>query len=187
MSLVEIDTRMNKNEVVNYLKKRGYNYYIFENGYFSKPKDKNDTYITVGLENGFLQNRLSPDNDFLLFFLNNSIFSPILNKFKFIAVSIYRQRIYNIFNKFNSIAKKSEKKFVFAHILSPHPPISSLRISGRRGLWSPLTWRVTQRALAPHTSRILPGRTSLTRMPAPNANAVRIAVRPTIPISRSLR
>lgn len=123
MSFAEIDLRMNDNEVVKYLKNRGYNYYLFENGYFSKPKDKKDTYIIAGEKNNIISNRPSPDNDFLLFFLNKSIFSPILNKLNFTAASVYRQRIYSVFNKFNSISKKEGKKFVFAHILSPHPPI----------------------------------------------------------------
>lgn len=123
MSLAEIDLRMNDNEVVKYLKNREYKYYIFENGYFSKPKNKKDTYINAGEKNDIRSNRPSPDNDFLFFFLNKSIFSPILNKLNFTAVSVYRQRIYSVFNKFNSISKNEDKKFVFAHILSPHPPI----------------------------------------------------------------
>lgn len=62
------------------------------------------------------------DNDFLMYFINNSILSPFSERIKIISVEIFRKRINNILVKLPVLANNTDHKFVFAHITASHPP-----------------------------------------------------------------
>jgi hypothetical protein len=119
-----LDKTLQKNHASVYLKKRGYNYYVFDGGIFSEPLNKNpqDFYLKPDPKTSVINFQTTPDNDFLLLFINNSIVFPFADKIEFISSNIYRKRIKYVLRKLPILANQPDKKFVIAHIMSPHSP-----------------------------------------------------------------
>ncbi len=109
-------------KVQNYFKKKGYNFYWFEGGYLSGKKEYASNEIFIPVPGTLYSRQESADNDFLMHFINNSVLSPFSEKIKIISVEIFRKRINNILFNLPILAKNKDYKFVFAHIMAPHPP-----------------------------------------------------------------
>lgn len=122
LTLENLYHKLENGKVQSFFKKKGYNFYWFEGGYLpGKPKyENNEFFIPV---TGTLYSRQETvDNDFLMYIINNSIISPFSERIKIISVEIFRKRINNILVKLPILAKNKDQKFVFAHIMAPHPP-----------------------------------------------------------------
>ena len=112
------------NKASIFLKERGYNYYIFEGGIIPKveKKTKQDFFLSDMSTPSQLDSYSTSDNDFFLFLINNSVYLPFADKIQFISSKIYRKRINYVFNKLPELSLQNDKKFVIAHVLSPHSP-----------------------------------------------------------------
>jgi hypothetical protein len=129
LTLEKLYDKLENGKVQSFFKKKGYNFYWFEGGYLPSKSHykKNEIFIPVS---GTLYSRKETvDNDFLMYFLNNSILSPFSERIKILSVDIFRKRIENILVKLPITAKSKDAKFVFAHIMAPHPPF----IFGKNG------------------------------------------------------
>uniref|UniRef100_UPI004048208A hypothetical protein n=1 Tax=Algoriphagus sp. TaxID=1872435 RepID=UPI004048208A len=109
-------------KVQSYFKKKGYNFYWFEGGYLSGKKDYSNNEIFIPVSGSLYSRQESVDNDFLMYFINNSILSPFSERIKIISVDIFRKRINNILFNLPVLVENKDHKFVFAHIMAPHPP-----------------------------------------------------------------
>jgi len=112
------------NLVSKLLKANGYTYYLFDSGFGLKNNYEKNEVLVESNEFSFLDNLYTTsDNDVLNSFINNSIICVSKNSF-FINLSLknYAGKVLNVFNRLPKIAKIVDKKFVFAHIISPHPP-----------------------------------------------------------------
>lgn len=112
------------NKVSKILKSYGYTYYIFDSGFGIKNKFASNEVLIKTNEIGVLRNLFSTsDNDVLNSFINNSIFTifknSILSKF---SINNYASKVLDVYSKLPQIAKLGNNKFVFTHIISPHPP-----------------------------------------------------------------
>lgn len=115
---------ISNNLVSKVLKANGYIYYLFDSGFGVKNYNEENEVLIESNEFGFLNNLYTTsDNDVLNSFINNSIICVSKNSF-FVDLSLknYAGKVLNVFNKLPKIAKTPDKKFVFAHIISPHPP-----------------------------------------------------------------
>lgn len=124
LTLDSLNYKLTNNKVVQFLKSRGYNYYWFEGGYIG-PKSKYDAgeyYLAAEKSTTDITYQTTADNDFFLLFVNSSIILPFVDQIKFISYDIHRKRFFNTFNSLKGLVKQKDKKFVFAHIMSPHPP-----------------------------------------------------------------
>jgi len=112
------------NYVSHYLKSIGYNYYLFDSGFGLKDTyDKNHILITTNKYNFLNKVISSSDNDVFNLLINNSILVVLnTNFFSKFTINMYASKILNVYNRLPQIARFKEKKFVFAHIISPHPP-----------------------------------------------------------------
>lgn len=119
-----MNSYLSKNLVSEFLKAHGYTYYLFDSGFgLKKNYDQKEVLVQTN-ELGFLQNLFTTsDNDVLNSFINNSMFQISKNAF-FANLSIknYAAKVLNVFSKLPQIAEINNKKLVFAHIISPHPP-----------------------------------------------------------------
>ena len=115
---------LQQNQVSIYLKNRGYNYYVFEGGIFPEilHKGQQDYFLKADTRSSNINYQTTPDNDFFLLFINNSIIFPFADKIQSISSNIYRKRIYYTLNKLPDLGKQPVKKFVVAHIMCPHSP-----------------------------------------------------------------
>lgn len=115
---------LSENRVSEILKLYGYNYYIFDSGFGLKKNYGKNEFLIKSIGLNFLHNAFSTsDNDILNSFINNSLFRISENPFfANLAVKNYASKVLSVFSKLPTLAKNSDKKFVFAHIISPHPP-----------------------------------------------------------------
>lgn len=112
------------NKVSRILKSYGYTYYIFDSGFGLKNKYAPNEVLVKTNEIGLLRNLFSTsDNDVLNSFINNSIFIIFKNSiFSKFSINNYASKVLDVYSKLPQIAKLDNKKFVFTHIISPHPP-----------------------------------------------------------------
>jgi len=97
------------NKVVNFLKSKGYKYVHLNSGW--GPTDYNK-YADLNIQCGNI-------NEFLMIIIQTTILKAFED---FIIGDDSRARILCTFSRLAEINKMNEPKFVFAHILSPHPP-----------------------------------------------------------------
>lgn len=119
----DLNTYISDNLVSKIFRNNNYKYYLFDSGFGLKNKyDSNE--ILIRSNNVFLSKFFSTsDNDLYSVFINNSIFKVLnSNLVGNISVKNYSLKVLNVFEKLPLIAKNRNKKFVFAHIISPHPP-----------------------------------------------------------------
>jgi hypothetical protein len=107
-----IPNQMVKNsEVMNFLKSKGYKFIHFSSG--AEPTDRNryaDLYF-----------RSKAGNEFQMMLIKTTLLNAVERRFKFFRVST-RNRVLFTFSKLGELHKIKEPIFVFAHIISPHPP-----------------------------------------------------------------
>ncbi len=97
------------NKVVNFLKSKGYKYVHINSGW--GPTDYNK-YADLNIQCGRI-------NEFLMIIIQTTILKAFED---FIIGDDSRARILCTFSRLSELNKMKEPKFVFAHILSPHPP-----------------------------------------------------------------
>lgn len=132
------------NKVSEILKANGYNYYLFDLGYALKIKYSAKDILIKTLSNSIQDDMISsPDNDFFIHFLDNSIFALLPNNYSDFTNKGFANKIRNVFKSLPSVASLSGKKFVFAHIISPHPPFLfdlngnyNYKTSSKANLWN---------------------------------------------------
>lgn len=113
-----------QNKVSIFLKKKGYNYYIFDGGIIPEfpTRGLQDFYLSPDTKSTAINYQTTPDNDFFLLFIKNSIISPFADRIQSISSNIYRKRINYVLDNLPELSKQSDKKFVIAHIMCPHSP-----------------------------------------------------------------
>lgn len=129
LTLENLYHKLENGKVQSFFKKKGYNFYWFEGGYLPGKQKYNNNEIFIPVTGTLYSRQETADNDFLIYFINNSILSPFSERIKILSVDIYRKRIDNILVKLPVVAKNKDAKFVFAHIMAPHPPF----IFGKNG------------------------------------------------------
>jgi hypothetical protein len=119
-----LNKRLANNKVLEILQSYGYTYYIFDSGFGLKNKYASNEVLIKTNEIGLLRNLFSTsDKDVLNSFINNSIFVIFNNSiFAKFAINNYASKVLDVFSKLPQIAEAPIKKFVFTHIISPHPP-----------------------------------------------------------------
>lgn len=122
LTLENLYHKLENGKVQSFFKKKGYNFYWFEGGYLPSKPQYSDNEIFIPVTGTLYSRQETADNDFLMYFINNSILSPFSEKIKVISVEIFRKRINNILVKLPVLANNKDHKFVFAHIMAPHPP-----------------------------------------------------------------
>ena len=123
LTLENLYHKLENAKVQSFFKKIGYNFYWFEGGYLPGKSQYNNNEIFIPVTGTLYSRQETVDNDFLMYFINNSILSPFSERIKIISVEIFRKRINNILVKLPVLANNTDHKFVFAHIMAPHPPI----------------------------------------------------------------
>ena len=98
------------NQVMRYLKNKGYKTVHFKSGWGATDYNSNADY-NFGNKEIF--------DDFSITFLQTTLISP-LNR-RILKIS-YHENILNTFGKLAKLDEIKSPKFVFAHIVSPHPP-----------------------------------------------------------------
>ena len=98
------------NKVMKYLKNKGYKTVHFKSGWMATDYNANADF-NLGQKDYF--------DDFSITFLQTTLLNPFIGK---ILKTGYRENILNTFDKLANIDDIKEPKFVFAHIVSPHPP-----------------------------------------------------------------
>ena len=104
------------NKVFSYFKKAGYSIVVVSSGYPGVQIESADLFITGGgnieeFENALLN--MTPIPGLM------SIFKiPVIGSFE----DQYRERLNNIYYRLGELPDWESPKFVFAHIMSPHPP-----------------------------------------------------------------
>lgn len=122
LTVANLNYLLENGKVQNYFKKKGYNFYWFEGGYLSGKREYSINEIFIPVPGTLYSRQESVDNDFLMYFINNSVLAPFSERIKIISVEIFRKRINNIFFNLPVLAKNKDFKFVFAHVMAPHPP-----------------------------------------------------------------
>ncbi len=107
------------NEVVAFLKSRGYKFINFSSGWGPTSKNRNAD-INVRVDQLIKLGEYSlPTNEFYVVFLKTTMLSPFVENY--IADNARERVIYN-FEKIKEIPKIKEPTLVIAHFLAPHPP-----------------------------------------------------------------
>ncbi len=101
---------ISNNAVERYLKSKGYKTFNFKSGWGITNDMPNSDYSYAS--NSFL-------NDFSATFLQTTMLLPVVN---WIASENYASNILYTFDHIDKTEKIKEPKFVFAHIVCPHPP-----------------------------------------------------------------
>lgn len=103
--------------VSEYLKGKGYTYIYFNTGYGFRTAGNNELAIS---QNSILEN--TSDNSFLNLYLETTLLTLIYNKVSFIENDYFRKKIEYAFSKVIQLNSIKSSKFVFMHLISPHPP-----------------------------------------------------------------
>ena len=122
LSLKSLNNKLQNSKVQSLMTAKGYNFYWFEGGYLPSKSYYNKNEIFIPATRAGFSSKHSSDNDFLMFFIDNSLMSPFSERIKFLYIEIFRKKVNNIFNKLPELANSKDCKFVFAHIMAPHPP-----------------------------------------------------------------
>ncbi len=96
-------------EVMKFLKLKGYKFIHFSSTWGATASNK---YADIDFSSGKV-------NEFLMALIRTSILRPIEG---FVGVSDLRKTTLRIFSKLPKLQRIKEPKFIFAHIIPPHPP-----------------------------------------------------------------
>lgn len=119
----DLNTLISYNLVSKFFRNNNYKYYLFDSGFGGKSNYESDEILVKSNNLIFSKLFTTSDNDLYGVFLNNSILKILnSNLIGNISVKNYSSKVLNVFDKLPKIAKNKNKKFVFAHIISPHPP-----------------------------------------------------------------
>ncbi|UCG62929.1 MAG: hypothetical protein JSV52_06510 [Candidatus Zixiibacteriota bacterium] len=108
---VPLMNKLQKNAVVKYLREAGYVVVSFESGYSATKMKEADTVLSPDWSSSEYQNILLSTTPLPLFAESRQ--SPFFQ---------HRQRIRYIMDKLAVLSGMNFPKFVFAHVVSPHPP-----------------------------------------------------------------
>ncbi len=116
--------KMNKqSKVTNFLKSKGYKYIHFDSGYWTTEYNK---YADINLGHKSYEHLVG----FLDLFAKKSILLPFLQyNISEYSYKHLRARILFAFSELPKVHKIKEPKFIFTHIVSPHPPY----VFGKKG------------------------------------------------------
>ncbi|MFV8366706.1 hypothetical protein [Flavobacterium sp. XS1P27] len=117
----EAQKLISNNAVLKTLERYGYYYYIFDSGFGLKKQYKKNEVLVKTYKDNTVEDFLfaTSGQDVLNSFISNSM----LMVYKYnLSLRFYSERILNVFKRLPEISKIPERKFVFVHILSPHPP-----------------------------------------------------------------
>jgi hypothetical protein len=111
---------LKNNKVFKLMKQQGYETIVISSGDFSNKIKKADVYLIYSkaltdFENEVLN--LTPIPFFLRKLSRLSTFKSIVDQY-----SLHREKVNYVFDALADIAKSKKPIFVYAHILSPHPP-----------------------------------------------------------------
>lgn len=106
----ELDRMIRRNEVVRFLKSRGYKYVHISSGW--QATDAN--------EDADLSIRFKDLSQFELVLLRTTVLRPLVDRV--LGAVLARQRLLGTFSALSMMPQVEGPKFVFAHIISPHPP-----------------------------------------------------------------
>jgi len=99
---------------IKFLKSQGYKFIFLKSGFLLTDFNKNADYTLNKYIFTEFENKLISDTPIPIFFYENT-FSSLSGFFD-------RMRIQNSFEELSGVPTISGKKFVFAHIIAPHPP-----------------------------------------------------------------
>lgn len=102
-------------KIVNYLKTKGYKYIHFSSGWGPTNNNNNAEIDYLSSEYGINW------NESIIMFTKTTVLLPILIYFNNIQTDL-RKKILFTFSKLSEVNKIKGRKFVFAHIVCPHPP-----------------------------------------------------------------
>lgn len=109
-----------QSEVMNFLKSKGYKHILISSGRGPTAYNKYAD-INLGYRSRFYHSEM---DEFLMLFAERTILLPFIGKFlaneRFTKHN--RERVLFTFSELSNIHKIRGPKFIFAHIISPHPP-----------------------------------------------------------------
>jgi len=107
---------MRHNDIMAALKSCGYQTIAIESGYFFTDHPEVDLYLTRGIGTNEFENLLLADSPL-------DVFADELNlKPSELSYAAHRQRVRFSFDTLKALPHMTGPKFVFAHIITPHPP-----------------------------------------------------------------
>lgn len=113
----DLYSKISYNYASQFLKSKGYTYIYFNTGYGFKSPNKNEIAIS---KKSIIEN--TSDNSFLNLFFETTLLKLIYDKISFIENDYYRDKILYALDKLNSLPQIDKSKFVFLHLILPHPP-----------------------------------------------------------------
>ena len=114
----DLYNKISYNKASEFLISKGYTYIYFNTGFGFKKS--NNTYEIGYKQNSILES--TSDNSFLNLFFSTTLFTLIYNYVSFIENDYYRNKVLFAFEKLYDIPKIPNSKFVFLHLILPHPP-----------------------------------------------------------------
>lgn len=107
---------MRHNDIMAALKRCGYRTVAIESGYFFTDHPEVDDYLTRGIGTNEFENLLLADSPL-------DVFADELNlRPAELSYAAHRQRVRFSFDTLRALPHMAGPKFVFAHIITPHPP-----------------------------------------------------------------
>lgn len=114
---LELYKLIGNSKIAALLSQYGYQFVTISSGYFGTDIKNADVYVSTEYDFGEFENAVVSSTPISLFVK----LLPIVQKVD--ALSLFRSRILNTFEKLSEMPKTQQSpKFVFVHIMSPHPP-----------------------------------------------------------------
>lgn len=118
-SRIPIARLIDHNWLAGFLRSRGYQFVAMNSGYWGTRCESADLYISGGNDEFFNQlantSLLSLEQD-----INKKLWGKSL--YDLYMTDMQRRRILNVFDHLRNLPFQAAPKFVFAHVVSPHPP-----------------------------------------------------------------
>lgn len=111
----KVNKLIKENEASTILRRAGYKFIAFSSGYFGTEIVDADVFIQTGDFNEF-------ENALIAATPIPKIIGTLVPALEYDVVSLHRKRVLATFDELQKIADVKGPKFVFAHIISPHPP-----------------------------------------------------------------
>jgi len=124
------------NKVAGFLKERGYKFIAFDSGY---PMSGYNKQADIQFDGGYLDR-------FTILVLRSSMLQPLYSRrelFGFSGTNELRKRLLYNFDKLAEVPNIPGPKFVFFHIVSPHPPFLFDRNGKKRNITSAVIKNLT--------------------------------------------
>jgi len=108
------------NKVADQLTRIGYKTIAFSTGYRVTELDNSDDFINASIFSGTVFDRLLLETS--AFVISNELFPKLGLPKLYPGYATHRNRVNSTFDKLGEISNSTKPKFVFVHIISPHPP-----------------------------------------------------------------